>query len=109
MDEPSHRRDFVRALALGGGAVALTRPVLADDEKDKDKPRDEAPKPRTEVDARMDLILARYGKYLDDAAKKSVRAEVESIVKRGEQLREFALTNGDEPFPVFTPYRAPVA
>jgi hypothetical protein len=34
---------------------------------------------------------------------------VESIVRRGEQLRKFALTNGDEPFPVFTPYRAPLA
>ena len=57
----------------------------------------------------MDMVLARHGKYLDEAARKSVRDEVESIVRRGEQLRKFALTNGDEPFPVFTPYRAPLA
>jgi len=107
MTDPAHRRDFVRALALGGAATALGRPTpaRADDEPKKDEP----PKPRSEVDARMDLILARYGKSLDDEARKSVRAEVESIVRRGEQLRKFALTNGDEPFPVFTPYRAPLA
>lgn len=102
--ETSHRRDFVRTLALGGTAAAVGSPAdaLADDEKDE-------PKPRSEAEARMDLILARYGKFLDEEAKKSVRAEVDSIVRRGESLRKFALTNGDEPFPVFTPYRAPLA
>jgi hypothetical protein len=105
--ETTHRRDFVKAVALVGSAAALTRPAMADDDKDKDK-KDE-PKPKSEVDARMDLILARYGSSLDDEAKKSVRSEVETIVRRGEQLRKFALTNGDEPFPVFTPYRAPLA
>jgi hypothetical protein len=107
MTEPSHRRDFVRALAIGGAATAIGRPApaMADDEPKKDEP----PKVRSEVDARMDMVLARHGKYLDEAARKSVRDEVESIVRRGEQLRKFALTNGDEPFPVFTPYRAPLA
>ena len=109
MTDPSHRRDFVRALALGGTAIALGTPpsVVAYDDP-KDKPKEDPPKAKTEVDARMDLILSRYGKYLDEDAKKAVRREVESIVHRGEQLRKFSLTNGDEPFPVFTPYRAPL-
>lgn len=109
MTDPAHRRDFVRAIALGGTA-ALVRPnTVVAGEDPKDKPKDDEPKPRSEVDARMDLILARYGKFLDEDARKAVRSEVESIVRRGEQLRKFALTNGDEPFPVFTPYRAPLA
>ncbi len=101
MTESTHRRDFVRGLALGGAALALPSPhAIA---------QDEPAKPKGEVDARMDLILARYGTHLDEDARKAVRREVESIVRRGEQLRKFSLTNGDEPIPVFTPYRAPLA
>lgn len=99
MSENSHRRDFVKGLVVGGSSAAIASPVIADD----------APKPRTEVDARMDLVLARYGGFLDDDAKKAIREEVERIVRRGEELRKFALTNSDEPFPVFTPYRAPLS
>lgn len=106
-----HRRDFVRALLLGGPAATLTARPSAGDEPKKDK--DEAPapdpKPRSEADARMDLILARFGKHLDDDARASVRAEVGSIVRRAEMLRKFPLENGDGPFPVFAPYRAPSA
>ena len=100
MTDPAHRRDFVRAIALGGTAAVLgcPSPSVADDDP-KDKPKEEPSKARSEVDARMDLVLARYGKYLDEDAKKAVRTEVESIVRRGEQLRRFTLTNGDEPFP----------
>lgn len=107
MTDPTHRRDFVRALALGGTAALTACPAPAN--AAQDKPKDDSTKARSEVDARMELLLARYGQYLDDAARKAVRNEVESIVKRGEQLRKFGLTNGDEPFPVFTPYRAPLA
>lgn len=101
MPDHPHRRDFVRAIALGGTAAAIAPPARADEQE---KPKDAAT--RTEVDARMDLVLARYGLSLDDDARKAVRAEVESIVRRGEALRKFSLYNGDEPFPVFTPYRA---
>lgn len=110
MSESAHRRDFLRGLAVGGTAAALGRPApaIADDgpkDKAKEEPKE---KPRSEADARMDLILARYGPHLDEAARKAVRAEVESIVRRGEQLKKFTLTNGDEPSPVFAPYRAPL-
>ena len=108
MTDPSHRRDFVRALAIGGTAAALGTPAALADDDPKGKPKEDPPEAKSEVDARMDLILSRYGKYLDEDSKKAVRSEVESIVRRGEQLRKFALTNGDEPFPVFTPYRAPL-
>src|SRR5438309_1945041 len=104
-----HRRDFVRSLALGASAVALTSPspVRAEDDKEKEKSAkpDDAPKPKTEADARMDLVLARFGKQLDEAARKSIRAEVEDHVRRAQALRKIPLDNGDGPFPVFRPYR----
>jgi hypothetical protein len=112
MNEPSPRRDFLRSLALGASAGALAAPgaLRADEPKPKDdKPKEEAPAPKTEVDARMDLVLARFGKHLDDDARKAVRGELESIVRRAESLRKIPLTNGDGPYPVFRPYRAPLA
>jgi hypothetical protein len=116
MPSPSpHRRDFVRSLALGAAAGAIASPAAlrADDEKAKDKEKkddrkDEAPKPKTEADARMELVLARYGNQLDEAARKSVRAEIDGHVRRAEALRKIPLDNGDGPFPVFHPYRAPL-
>jgi hypothetical protein len=111
MHEPSHRRDFVRTLALGvsAGFVGRTASAGVDDVKPEEKKKDESPPPKTEVDARMEIVLTRYGKQLDDDARKAVRAEMEGIVRRADALRKFALTNGDGPFPVFTPYRAPLA
>ena len=104
MDQTHHRRDFVRKLALGASAAGLVtaRPSRAD------KP--EKPEPaKSEADARMELILARFGKLLDDDARRAVRAEVAALVHRAEALRKFPLDNGDGPFPVFVPYRAPLA
>ena len=103
----SNRRDFVRSAALG---VALSAPVvlLADDEKPKDKEKVETSKPPTEAEARMSYVLARFGVHLDEAARKSVRAEIDGLVGRAEALRKIPLDNGDGPFPVFRPYRAPL-
>src|SRR4051812_47926668 len=102
-----HRRDFVRSLALGASASAVARsPAVADEPKAGDANKPDAPK--TEADARMDLVVARFGKHLDAKARESVRSEVESIVRRAEALRKFPLTNGDGPYPVFIPYRAPL-
>jgi hypothetical protein len=103
------RRDFARALA----AAAVVAPgALADEPKGdekKDKPR-EAPKPPDEVDARMALLLARFGKHaqLDEKARAAIREEVAGVVRRAEVLRKVPLGNGDGPFPVFHPYRGPL-
>ncbi|MCA1685902.1 MAG: hypothetical protein LC745_07915 [Planctomycetia bacterium] len=102
MDTPHNRRDFVRALALGAPAALTVPGAVEADEPEKDRPK-------TEADARMELVLARYGKRLDDDARKKVRAEVEAIVRRAEALRKFPLDNGDGPLPVFHPFRAPLA
>jgi hypothetical protein len=110
MGTPHHRRDFVRSLTLGAAATALPTTVVADN-KDKPRPEKITPpsRPSSEADARMGLVLARFGAQLDEAARKAVRDEVEAITHRAEALRKFALENGDGPFPVFHPYRAPLA
>jgi hypothetical protein len=126
MSESLDRRHFVQAAAVGASAALVT--VAASRGDDKDKPREKAeekpkakagdaeppkekrPAPRHwEADARMDLVLARYGKHLDSEDRKAVRAEVEMIVRRAESLRKFEITNADGPYPVFIPYRAPLA
>jgi hypothetical protein len=102
------RRGFARALA----AAAVVAPgALADDpKKDEEKPK-EAPRPPDEVDARMALLLARFGKHaqLDDQAREAIRRDVAAAVRRGEALRKVPLGNGDGPFPVFHPYRGPLS
>lgn len=108
MSDRSHRRDFVRTLALGASAGLVADRVLVR----ADEPKDVAPipqpgPPKTEADARMELVLARFGPQLDDAARAVVRAEVEAITRLAEGLRQFPLENGDAPFFVFTPFRAP--
>lgn len=99
MPAPSHRRDFVRTLTLGATAGLLARPAPArEDQSEED-----------EVEARMTLILARYGDQLDEEARQAIRGDVEGVVRRGQRLRQFALDNGDGPIPIFVPYRKPLA
>ncbi len=106
MPDGPHRRDFVRTLALGATAGWLARPASGQDEKPKD-PLDE--RFEAEVEARMALILARYGDRLDEPARSAIRRDVQSTVKRGERLRKFAMENGDGPAPIFVPFRKPLA
>jgi hypothetical protein len=130
-----HRRAFVRAFACAGSAFAAfvggsrgdepkAEPIKKDDdEKTTTKPTD-AEKPASrpaenatknadpfeiEVEARMNLVLARFGERIDDKARVEVRREVEAIVRRARELRKYPLDNGDGPGPVFVPYRAPIA
>ena len=115
MDNPSHRRDFVRTLALGASAAALTSPACGGADAPafvgppKPEPEPEPAALPTEVEARMALVTSRFGTMLDTEGRKAVEARVAAIVRRAEALRKFELDNGDGPFPVFTPYRAPLA
>ena len=106
-EDPPHRRQFPPHPRPGQPRRA-DRPCRLADEP-KDKPADPAKPPESEVDARMALIHQRYGKRLDAESLKKVRSDVEGQVRRVELLRKFPLDNGDGPFPVFIPYRAPLA
>lgn len=107
-----HRRDFARSAAAVASAAALAAQaeLLADDKpKHKDEPKhDDSTATETETDARMSYILARFGGHLDPSARKTIRAEIDGLVRRSEALRKFPLDNGDGPFPVFRPYRGPL-
>ena len=113
-----HRRDFARSAAAVASAAALAAQaeLLADDKpKHKDEPKHDdstatktETETETETDARMSYILARFGGHLDPSARKTIRAEIDGLVRRSEALRKFPLDNGDGPFPVFRPYRGPL-
>ena len=108
MTDGPHRRDFVRTLALGAAGLVAGAPARADDDPKPDEDPAEARR-KAEVEARMDLVLARYGEKLDEEARKAVRRDVEVVDRRGERMRQYAMENGDGPFPVFRPYRAGLA
>lgn len=94
------RRVLMRDLTLAGAAAAAAGVVPMSETAAAEA---ESKRP-TEADARMDYLLARFGEHLDEAARKVVRSEVESQVRRSEQLRKLEADNGVGPFPVFRPY-----
>lgn len=111
---PPHRREFVRTLVLGSSAGLALRggsaTLRADDAPEPKPPEDESPDPtEAEINARMNLIVARYGDRLDAEARETIRREVAGIVRRGQALRAYPLDNGDGPASVWTPYREPIA
>ncbi len=65
----------------------------------KTSPRD------AEVDARYESISKRYGDRFDAAAEEKIRNDVGRLVDAATSLREWALSNGDEPDFVFHPER----
>ena len=124
------RREFLRHLSLGTSVSACvfvapeisagfepptTPPKATEAEPPKDAkpttppPRQAPSELEAEIEARMGVILARFGGKLDDEARQAVRREVTIIVGRGRALRQIPLKNGEGPFPVFAPYRAPLA
>src|SRR4051812_31248640 len=103
---PSHRRQFLAGLTAAVGTTAFT-PVTRGDEPPKDghEPKME-PSEKAEVDARMALVLARFGDKLEPKDRDKVRSQVERQVKRDRTLRQVKLENGGGAFPPFTPYPA---
>ncbi len=58
-----------------------------------------------EVDARYQSIAKRYGDRFDEAAEAKIRNDVGRQVDAAISLREWSLSNGDEPDFVFHPER----
>ena len=59
-----------------------------------------------EVEDRFKMVKGLYGDRLDDEQLEGVRQGIEGIVAASQALRAVRLENGDEPYSVFTPYRA---
>jgi hypothetical protein len=58
------------------------------------------------TNALFTIIQEQYGERLTPEQLAEVRKGIEANVKIAETLSQFPLRNGDEPFSVFTPYRA---
>ena len=89
------RREFTTGCAIAAAAPLLAGTVAAE----------EPPKPKpvlpTTVGAMMEIIRARYGKYLTEDQLKEVQRGVAQNVFIAEQMKKFKLANADEPAFIF--------
>lgn len=57
------------------------------------------------VEARYQMLAARFGDRFDAAAEEKLRGDLRRLVDAAEALRALPLANGDEPDFVFPPVR----
>ena len=57
------------------------------------------------LDALFDMVLARYGHRLTLTEQAEVRKGIEQGIENARALKTVPLTNSDEPFSVFSPYK----
>jgi len=102
------RRDFARTVGVAAGAALLPARARGDE-----KPKPNAPPPaptklsaagQAEADARVQMIVARYGARLSPAERADLARLSHDAQEQLDKLRAFALDFGDEPAHVF---RAP--
>jgi hypothetical protein len=103
------RREFARdaaaaAAALLGGACARSgTPARAPAPPSPP----ELPRPsRLEADARVELILSRWGDRLSEEQRTKLRRFAYDAQRELDAIRAYPLEAGDEPTPVFRVYRA---
>jgi hypothetical protein len=58
-----------------------------------------------DLEARWQLVVARYGDRLDDAQRADLRSTLEALVKLSRRLRAVPLTNADPPLDLAVPWR----
>ncbi len=92
------RRAFARQLAatsLAAAPLALgALPARADET------------PKTPAALTLELIRRLYPHDFDDAQLAEIRRQIEEDQARSKVLSEFALSNADEPAPIFAAWRA---
>ena len=104
------RRQFARTVGVAAGA-ALLRARARGDEKPKPPPPATPPPPsklspaaQAEADARVQMIVARYGARLSPAERADLARLSRDAQEQLDKLRAFPLDVADEPAHVF---RAP--
>src|SRR5262249_34916409 len=97
MSARNSRREFHKAIGLlAAGTLGLTPPQAGAAQPASDG------NPRTVAAAAlMDIIRARYGRFLSEEQLKRVRQKVLANLSMSESLRRVALQNSDEPAFVF--------
>ena len=90
------RREFAKALALLAAAPAAMASAAGQEaESDKPDPLADTAKALT------DIVRGRYGKYLSEEQLRAVQRRIHGSLRSGELLRQFKLTNADEPAVTF--------
>jgi hypothetical protein len=104
------RRDFAKAVGATVGAAALLPRSTRADESVK-PPGAAAPPPtklgpasQAEADARVQMIVGRYGARLSPAERADIARQSHDAQEQLDKLRAFVLEVGDEPAHTF---RAP--
>ena len=104
------RRDFARTIGVAAGAALLPSRARSDE-----KPKPGAPPPpppatklsaasQAEADARVQMIVARYGARLSPAERADLARLSSDTQQQLDRLRAFPLDFADEPAHIF---RAP--
>jgi hypothetical protein len=105
---PPTRRAFAKQLALGALATVPATALRADFIADVDAPESTSPAavPTNPAQLVVELVKQLDSKHLDDETLGQIRGHVEQNLSRSRVLGAFALTNADEPAPVFSAWRA---
>ncbi len=103
------RREFARVTGAIAGAALLPTGARGDEKPKADKaaeakPAKLLPASQAEADARVQMIVARWGARLSAAERKELARMSAEAQQQLDELRAFALDWGDEPAHVF---RAP--
>ena len=68
--------------------------------------REERVSPDAEIELLWDLVRRRYGARLTESQGEGVKKAIQGIVEGARALRAVRLSNADEPFQPFAPFRA---
>lgn len=102
MSNTFHRRDFACYLAAGAAGLSAS-PVSGDD-----KSTDEVPKlgSFSEPELLLELLRRIDAERLKREHLDQLRGDLELNLQRSKVLSAFAMTNADEPAPVFAAWRS---
>ena len=109
MSSPAvNRRMFAKQIAAGSlaaGPLAIAAPLAAE-EPAKAANSTAADQPAAPSELVLQLLAKTYPHPLDESQRAEVLRQIEEDQARSKILSSFALTNADEPAPVFAAWRS---
>lgn len=103
-----NRRTFAKQIAAGSlaaGPLVIAAPLVAE-EPAKKATSPAAERPAAPPELVLQLLAKTYPHPLDDGQRAEVLRQIEEDQARSKILSSFALTNADEPAPVFAAWRS---
>lgn len=101
-DHDFSRRDFAAAFLAGAAGVALGNTASADEPKTASAAQSGSPA----IELWLELVRRIDPERLRPELLDQVRGDLELNLQRSKVLSSFALTNADEPAPVFAAWRS---